>query len=222
MRPLTRKFRRTRVAWSRDLGGLPMDSRVSDVLEAQRSVFNRLGCIVEEAEPDLAPATEAFHTLRALAFVQRYGPLLKESARSSRAPSSWNAEQGLKLGAQEIARAQALAYRAFSTACARSSSAMNSCSVRQPGAAFPVEIEYPTEIAGTKMDNYIDWMKKLLLDHDDGASGGLGAGRLHARALPVGLQIVGRHRDDFGVLQLAHASSRKRSAGGGARRPAVE
>jgi amidase len=23
--------------------------------------------------------------------------------------------------------------------------------------------------------------------------------------LPVGLQIVGRHRDDFGVLQLAHA-----------------
>jgi amidase len=23
--------------------------------------------------------------------------------------------------------------------------------------------------------------------------------------LPVGLQIVGRYRDDFGVLQLAHA-----------------
>jgi amidase len=26
-----------------------------------------------------------------------------------------------------------------------------------------------------------------------------------ADGLPVGLQIVGRHEDDFGVLQLAHA-----------------
>jgi len=83
-----------RVAWSRDLGGLPMDSRVSDVLEAQRSVFNRLGCIVEEAEPDLAPATEAFHTLRALAFVQRYGPLLKEKRAQLKGTIVWNAEQG--------------------------------------------------------------------------------------------------------------------------------
>jgi amidase len=27
--------------------------------------------------------------------------------------------------------------------------------------------------------------------------------------LPVGLQIVGRYRDDFGVLQLAHAFERE-------------
>ena len=26
--------------------------------------------------------------------------------------------------------------------------------------------------------------------------------------LPVGVQIVGRHRDDFGVLQVAHAFER--------------
>jgi hypothetical protein len=27
--------------------------------------------------------------------------------------------------------------------------------------------------------------------------------------LPVGIQIVGRHRDDFGILQLAHAFEQK-------------
>ena len=30
-------------------------------------------------------------------------------------------------------------------------------------------------------------------------------GRVHASGLPVGLQIVGRHRDDWSVLQIAHA-----------------
>src|SRR6476646_5958672 len=64
-RRLERDFRRTRLAWSRDLGGLPVESGVSAVLEGSRKVFRDLGCTVEEAAPDLSPATEAFHTLRA-------------------------------------------------------------------------------------------------------------------------------------------------------------
>ena len=39
---------------SRDLGGLPVDPRVTAVLEEQRKVFESLGCIVEDAEPDLS------------------------------------------------------------------------------------------------------------------------------------------------------------------------
>ncbi len=37
--------------------------------------------------------------------------------------------------------------------------------------------------------------------------------------VPVGLQIVGRHRDDFDVLQLAHAL--EQATGTGRRRPAL-
>jgi amidase len=37
--------------------------------------------------------------------------------------------------------------------------------------------------------------------------------------LPVGLQIVGRYRDDFGVLQLAHAFEQETRVG--KRRPPV-
>jgi amidase len=37
--------------------------------------------------------------------------------------------------------------------------------------------------------------------------------------LPVGVQIVGRHRDDLGVLQLAHAF--ERATGFWKRRPPV-
>ena len=38
-------------------------------------------------------------------------------------------------------------------------------------------------------------------------------------SLPVGLQIVGRYRDDFGVLQMAHAF--EQATGVGRRRPPI-
>src|SRR5580765_6173498 len=77
-RPLRRSFRKTRIAWSRDLGGLPMEVRVIDVLQSRKSVFRDIGCIVEDDEPDFSGATEAFHTLRALGFLEGLLPLLRE------------------------------------------------------------------------------------------------------------------------------------------------
>jgi amidase len=56
LRSLEREFGDVRVAWSRDLGGLPMDSRVTTVLESQRHVFESLRCAVEDAEPDFVDA----------------------------------------------------------------------------------------------------------------------------------------------------------------------
>src|SRR4051812_482287 len=72
LKPLKRNLRKVKIAWSRDLGGLPMDPRVSQVLEAQRKVFSSMGCEIQDAEPDFAGATEAFETLRALGFLQAY------------------------------------------------------------------------------------------------------------------------------------------------------
>jgi len=74
---------------------------------------------------------------------------------------------------------------------------------------FPVDTEYPTEIAGVKLTNYLDWMKScyyITISSHPAIS--VPAGFTPA-GLPVGLQIVGRHRDDVGVLQLAHAFERE-------------
>src|SRR5205807_9973640 len=62
---LERNFKGARVAWFTNLGGIPFDSRILDAVNKQRKVFENLGCIVEEAEPDLTGADEAFNTLRA-------------------------------------------------------------------------------------------------------------------------------------------------------------
>ena len=74
-------------------------------------------------------------------------------------------------------------------------------------APFPVDTEYPTEIAGVKLANYLDWMKScyyVTITSHPAISMPAGF-TADSPPLPVGLQIVGRYRDDFGVLQLAHA-----------------
>ena len=55
------------------------------------------------------------------------------------------------------------------------------------------------------MPSYIDWMRScwyvtMMATPAISVPGGFTAG-----GLPVGLQIVGRHRNEWSVLQLAHA-----------------
>src|SRR5256885_5256022 len=157
-RSLKRDFRKTRIAWSRDLGGLPVEPGVTAVLEVQRVVFRDLGCTVEQAEPDLSAATEAFHTLRALGFLQRVGPLLREHRAKLKAQAIWNVQQGLRLTPEQITRAQALRTEGFHRLrrfLERYEFLL--CPVNQV-LPFPVDVEYPTEIAGVRMENYIDWI----------------------------------------------------------------
>ncbi len=204
-RPLKRDFRKVRVAWSRNLGGLPMDPRVTRTLGPQRKVFEALGCIVEEAEPDLADGDETFHTLRALGFLQKYGPLLKTQPDRLKADVIWNIEQGLALTPEKIARAQGLRTQLFQALRAfleRYEFLLLPVSQVPP---FAADAPYPKEIAGVRFDNYIDWMKscyRVTVTAHPAISVPAG---FTDDGLPVGLQIVGRYRDDFGVLQLAHA-----------------
>jgi amidase len=206
-KPLKRDFRKVRVAWSRDLGGLPFDSRVPATLERQRKILEALGCIVEEAEPDFSGATEAFETLRAVSFLGRFGPLLKEHRDKLKDTVIWNVEQGMRLSPEKIARAEQLRSELFH----RMRRFLERyeflvCPVNQLP-PFPADVEWPREIAGVKLDNYLDWMKScyyITITSHPAISVPAGF-TADDPPLPVGIQIVGRYRADFSVLQLAHA-----------------
>src|SRR5262249_60470570 len=111
--PLKRSFKKTRIAWSRNLGGLPVEPQIVDALEKQRAVFKKLGCVIEEAEPDFSGATEAFETLRAVGFATKLGPVMRDHRNKLKGTVIWNVEQGLKLTGEQIARAETLRSALF-------------------------------------------------------------------------------------------------------------
>ena len=63
-RAARRDFKGVRVAWWRGLGGIPFEPEIRRVVDANRKVFEDLGCVVEEAEPDFTGVDEAFPLLR--------------------------------------------------------------------------------------------------------------------------------------------------------------
>jgi len=202
---LKRGFRKVRVAWTRDFGGLPVEPSVTKVLEQRRKVFKSLGCIVEEACPDFTGATEAFETLRAVSFAQRLAPLLKTHRALLKDTVIWNIEQGLALDGARIGRAEGLRTELFHRMRSFLEKYEFMLAPVNQLPPFPVDTEYPTEIAGVKLGNYLDWMKScyyVTITSHPAISVPAG---FTPEGLPVGLQIVGCYRDDFGVLQLAHA-----------------
>jgi amidase len=202
---LGRDFTGVRIAWSRDLGGLPVDRRVTAVLEAQRGTFEALGCQVVDGQPDLAEARNVFQVLRALNFATRYGPLLERHRHQMKDTVVWNIEEGLKLTAREVGEAdvqQGRLYHRMREFMERHEFLLLPAAQVPP---FDVTQPYVTEINGVPLPTYIDWMRAC----SDITVTGLPAISVPAGftddGLPVGLQIVGRHQDEWGVLQLAHA-----------------
>jgi amidase len=77
---------------------------------------------------------------------------------------------------------------------------------------FPASQGFVTEIDGVKLPTYIDWMKSCYhITCTSHPAISVPAGFTNdTKPLPVGLQIVGRFRDDFGVLQIARAFEQAR------------
>jgi amidase len=203
--PLGRDCKGVRVAWCADFAGLPFDPRVRAVMEAQRTNFKELGCITEEANPDFSGADESFKILRALSFYQQHHSVLEQHRGKMKRTVVEEIERGARLTGPEIARAETLRSRLF----ARTAEFLGGYdflvlpTVQVP--PFAIEQEYVTEIAGVAMQSYVDWMRSCYFISMTALPAISVPAGFTPEGLPVGLQIVGRHQDDWGVLQMAHA-----------------
>ena len=204
-RPLDRNFKDVKIAWSQDLGELPVDPRVTKVLESRRRVFEDLGCIVEEAQPDFSDADEIFKVWRAWNFELQYAELLKDHRELIKDTVIWNVEEGQKLTGPQIGKAEIKRTELYH----RVREFMKNhdyliCPVNQVP-PFDINRLWVQEINGVKMETYIDWMKSCYYITVTGLPAISVPCGFTPEGLPVGMQIVGRHNDDFGVLQIAHA-----------------
>src|SRR4030095_8924614 len=87
--PLPRNFRGVRIAWFKNLGGIPFESDVLRVVNANRKAFTDLGCVVEDAEPDFTGVDEAFLILRHLSYHARYAKSARENPSMDKEPVKW-------------------------------------------------------------------------------------------------------------------------------------
>jgi amidase len=218
-RPLGRSFKGTRVAWFKDLGGAPFDPRVRTVIDAQRATFESLGCIVEPVEPDFAPAEISFRSLRAWVSAANYGVLLQQHPDSFKDTLADEIRTGLKLSGTDLAHAEAarsLLWRRFQAFLETYEYFILPTTQLPP---FDVTTPYPTEINGVHFDNYIDWMKSCWYISATGNPAASVPAGFTPDGLPIGIQIVGRDKQDFSVLQLAHAF--EQATNFGSKHPAI-
>jgi amidase len=213
-----RDFTGTRIAWSADLGGLPVERTVTGVLDSQRGVFESLGCTIEAASPDLSGADEVFMTQRGQIFAG-FGEMIAKHRELFKDTIIWNSELGLSLTGDDVARAAKLRSEIF----ARMHDFMQEhefliAPVNQV-TPFSVDVPYPAQIEGVEMLTYMDWMRSCSAITVTGHPAISVPCGFTPDGLPVGVQIVGRYRDELGLLQFARAFERATQTG--RRRPAT-
>lgn len=215
--PLDADVRGLRVAWSDDAGGLPVDRDVREALAPARETLAGLGCELVDGFPDLSGAAEIFETLRAVAFEVSLGQLYDERPGELKEAIRWNVEAARRLSAADVGaavRAHAqLRERVRAFLAGVDAIALPAVQV----APFPVELEYPPEVGGVPMRSYIEWMRSCSNVTVTGCPALSVPAGFTREGLPVGLQLVGRERDELGLLRLAHAF--EHAAGVGERRP---
>ena len=203
--PLRRDFKGARVAWWRGLGGVPVEPDIRRVVDGRRTVFEDLGCVVEEAEPDFAGLDQAFPVLRFTANHPQYAPLIQQRPEWVKDTIKFEVAEAERFTGADIGRAMARQARMYDQSrqfFERYEYFILPVTQVEP---FDANTPYPTEVAGTKMATYLDWMRTCwYVTMMTNPALSVPAG-FTASGLPVGLQIVGRHRDEWSVLQLGYA-----------------
>ena len=217
--PLDRNFKGARVAWWKGLGGIPFEPEIRSAVDANRRVFEALGCLVEEAEPDFTDVGDAFRVLRYTANHAQYSALIRQRPEWVKDEIKFEVAQAERYTGADVSRALARQARMHDQSRQFFERYDYFVLPVTQVAPFDVTTRYPTQVAGVAMQDYIDWMRScwyitLMANPAISVPGGF-----TPSGLPVGLQIVGRHRDELSVLQLAHAF--EQATRHGARRPAL-
>jgi amidase len=203
--PLDADLRGRRVAWSRSLGGLPVEPAVLALLEPAVAGLADLGLDVAEDEPDVAGADAAFETWRAFGFALSLGELYDTDGARMKGTVRWNVERGRALTVSDLTTAT----RLHAELHARALEFFErydylACPVTQVE-PFPVEVEYPDEVAGVPMESYLEWMRVCSRISVTGCPAVSIPAGLSENGLPVGLQLVARPFAERALLEVAHA-----------------
>lgn len=210
-KPLDRDWKGKRIGWLGNLGGaLPMEPGVLETCEKALAAFGAIGMQVEAAALD-EPAEAMWRTAVTLRHWSVGADLLPfaddPAQRAQMKPEAiWEVDGYRKLSAIQITQGQIGRTRIFEAF--RKAFATFDFLLLPTAQVFPfdVELRWPAEIAGQKMDSYHRWMEVTLPATMAGLPAlSVPAGFGGPDKLPIGMQIIGPAHGDLAVLQVGHA-----------------
>ena len=192
-----------KVAFSPDLGITPVDPEIASICEQAAMKFKAMGAQVDFVSPDFTGVHFSYQTLRAHSFAMALGGLYKDNPSSFKAEIVENIERGLNLTAAEIAQAEltrGVLRARMGVFFEDYDLLLCPTSIVPP---FPVEQRYVDSCNGVEFSTYIDWLAivyAITLVSLPALS--LPCGYTES-GMPVGLQMICRHRGDADLLSYA-------------------
>jgi amidase len=201
---LARPIAPKRVAFTADYNGrMPIDREVRELCSKAARRFEELGCIVEEASPDIGAADEAFHILRSQHFVVDRELQLRSHRDKLKPDIVWNTERGLAQTPSDIARAE----RERAAFYGRIVAFFGDYDLLvTPGAltpAFDVNLRNAPTIGGQKLDNYLGGSTLTAVITLTACPAMAVPCGFDQFGRPVGLQLVGKPRGEAALMQAA-------------------
>lgn len=209
-KPLERDLKGLRIGWLGDFNGyLPFEPGILDLCEAALRVFEDLGCIVERVSPGIHPQDvwTAWRTLRGWQVGAALNALYADPAKRDlmKPEARWEVEQGSAVTAFDVTRASTLRSQWYHEVCRLFERV--DCLVLPSAQVFPfpVDTAWPREIAGRSMDTYHRWMEVVIPVTMSGCPALAVPVGFSKTGLPMGMQLWGPNRGEFGLLQIARA-----------------
>ncbi len=192
-----------RIAWGGDLGLFTAEATVLRICRSAAQLMERSGGTIEDAHPDLSDAMTVFRILRGLAYREVGARIPANKLHLVKRTVRENIDYGLNLEVADVMRAELLRARLHHEMTRFFDEydilALPSAQV----VPFPVEIEYPTEICGQAMSDYLDWMTTCCVITPTGCPAISIPAGFTDDGLPVGLQLVARVGHEKQLLQVA-------------------
>jgi amidase len=194
-----------RIAWSPDLGVCPVDPEIRRVTATAPRVFERLGARVGADHPDFSGVLDVVLVSRGARQAAAHAEKLAKWRNVMQESLVKNIEYGLTLTADDIGRCERLRtalWHRVREFYARWDLIVAPTTAIPP---FPVELPFPTDVAGKPMTSYIEWLLPTYCFTVVGVPAITVPCGFTRDGLPVGLQIAGPWRGEARVLRAAAA-----------------
>lgn len=194
-----------RIAWSRDVGGLPIDPEVRAGYARARETLERLGCKIEDVDFDFSTADRAWEVIEMFGFFMDAPKAVWDKPELFRPDYLRNIRQGAATPPAELA----WGIRERSAIFLRMAELMRDydffVTPATPVTAPPAEVEWVSEIDGVELERYFMWQRMACRMTMTAHPMLVTPGGFTDSGMPFGLQILGPVRGEHKLLSLGNA-----------------